>query len=151
MTVTATMFGHPIQWHEGEQVWLWEDTGLRVPGWGGEPRPCRQCGDLPTPEGDDPCIGHIPGVYSACCGHGVEDGYILWEHLRPSTSDMRRLRESLGLSLSDVATGTGLTKGYLSTMERNVNARPSLDVARRLARFYGTTLDELFPETEATS
>lgn len=43
-------------------------------------RPCPQCHQLPTKEGHDACLGHLKGVRSACCGHGVEDGYIVWEH-----------------------------------------------------------------------
>ena len=31
----------------------------------------------PTPEGHDACIGHIDGAVSACCGHGMEKGYIM--------------------------------------------------------------------------
>lgn len=28
----------------------------------------------------DPCIGILPGVNGACCGHGVTDGYISFEN-----------------------------------------------------------------------
>jgi hypothetical protein len=30
---------------------------------------------MPTSEGYDACLGFIPGVESACCGHGVEEPY----------------------------------------------------------------------------
>lgn len=43
-------------------------------------RPCPKCGKLPTPEGYDACLGHIPGAIAACCGHGIEDGIIVWEN-----------------------------------------------------------------------
>lgn len=36
---------------------------------------CPRCGRMPTPEGHDACLGWIPGVRSACCGHGVEETY----------------------------------------------------------------------------
>lgn len=74
MTATSQQNGHEIEW-DGHQ-WIYED---------GEPatdnnfRPCPRCGKLPTPEGYDACLGHIPGARSACCGHGVKEGYILWE------------------------------------------------------------------------
>lgn len=42
-------------------------------------RPCPKCHRLPTPDGHDPCLGHIEGAISACCGHGVADGFILWQ------------------------------------------------------------------------
>ncbi|MFA7287277.1 MAG: hypothetical protein WC055_00195 [Melioribacteraceae bacterium] len=43
-------------------------------------RPCPKCGDKETIEGHDPCIRNLPGVRYACCGHGFEEGYILFEN-----------------------------------------------------------------------
>ena len=40
-------------------------------------RHCKRCGKLPTKEGYDNCLGYIEGAIAACCGHGVEEGYIL--------------------------------------------------------------------------
>ena len=40
-------------------------------------RPCKRCGRSPTSEGYDACLGHIDGVKSACCGHGVEEPYFI--------------------------------------------------------------------------
>jgi len=34
---------------------------------------------MPTPEGYDHCLGHIDGAVSACCGHGVEDPYVVYK------------------------------------------------------------------------
>ena len=48
-------------------------------------RPCKKCGlkpiKLSSDMGDDvdACLGILEGVKSACCGHGVEDGYIVYE------------------------------------------------------------------------
>ena len=56
--------------HVGKYVYT--DTGEDIC----TPRPCPKCGNLPTPEGHDPCLGHLPGVRAACCGHGVEPPYI---------------------------------------------------------------------------
>jgi len=39
-------------------------------------RPCAKCGLKRPPSGHDPCIENLPGVGQACCGHGVEEGYI---------------------------------------------------------------------------
>lgn len=39
--------------------------------------PCKHCGLRITPEGHDPCLGTIPGVMNACCGHGRdEEAYV---------------------------------------------------------------------------
>jgi hypothetical protein len=41
---------------------------------------CYACGERQTPEGHDPCLGTLPGVKFACCGHGVRDGYIVFDN-----------------------------------------------------------------------
>ena len=45
------------------------------------PRPCKRC-DAQWPEGEpDPCLGRLPGVKAACCGHGSPiDGYALFRN-----------------------------------------------------------------------
>ena len=45
-------------------------------------RPCKKCGRLPTKEGYDACLGYIKGAISACCGHGVEEGYVMYSDKR---------------------------------------------------------------------
>lgn len=43
-------------------------------------RACGHCGLRRTPEGHDGCIGTLPGVVNACCGHGVaEEAYVQYE------------------------------------------------------------------------
>lgn len=32
--------------------------------------PCEKCGNKPTIEGHDACIGTLPNIMNACCGHG---------------------------------------------------------------------------------
>lgn len=41
---------------------------------------CRKCGLERTPEGHDPCIANLPGVMFACCGHGTQPGYVMFEN-----------------------------------------------------------------------
>lgn len=41
-------------------------------------RKCPACGLRPTPEGHDPCLGTLPSVRYACCGHGLKPGYIMF-------------------------------------------------------------------------
>lgn len=58
--------------NEETGYWVYEDTGTRA-GYGFEHRPCRRCGQK-IPGSDygkaDPCLGRLPGVDNACCGHG---------------------------------------------------------------------------------
>jgi hypothetical protein len=42
--------------------------------------PCVKCGKLPTKENHDACLGTLPGVIDACCGHGVTEAYINFEN-----------------------------------------------------------------------
>lgn len=42
-------------------------------------RPCINCGKKPTEKGHDACLGELPRVKYACCGHG-EEGYILFNN-----------------------------------------------------------------------
>ena len=43
-------------------------------------RECTKCGKLPTKEGHDACLGTLPGVVDACCGHGIKEAYIIFEN-----------------------------------------------------------------------
>ncbi len=41
-------------------------------------RACGHCGLAVTAEGHDGCLGEVPGVVNACCGHGVEsEAYVV--------------------------------------------------------------------------
>lgn len=40
----------------------------------GNERSCGNCGKENTKEGHDGCIGTIPNIMNACCGHGDTDG-----------------------------------------------------------------------------
>ena len=44
-----------------------------------KPRPCPRCGNYPTKEGYDACVGHIDGMKSVCCGHGVHERILMEE------------------------------------------------------------------------
>lgn len=61
-----------------EGRWVYADTGKAC--WGpNDRRPCKKCGKEPTAEGHDACLGILPGVASACCGHGVYKGWVTTE------------------------------------------------------------------------
>lgn len=71
-----TYRGHPIQEHDG--IWLYTDT--KQPVAENPQRPCGYCGRAITTEGYDGCLGKLPGVANACCGHGnPSDAYIQFE------------------------------------------------------------------------
>ncbi len=38
---------------------------------------CVRCGKPPTKEGYDACLGYVLGATSACCGHGIEEPYVM--------------------------------------------------------------------------
>lgn len=42
--------------------------------------PCGGCGEDVVPGAPDPCLGYLPGVKFACCGHGKHEGYIAFSN-----------------------------------------------------------------------
>lgn len=58
---------------------------------------------------------------------------------------IRTLREASTLSLDDVASATGLTKGYLSKVERNLSS-PSMPVLVSICDALGVSLGQLISE-----
>lgn len=63
--------GYRIVSRPGDLVWIYEDTSQPVAEC--RDRPCGHCGRENTPEGHDGCLGTLPGVANACCGHGSPD------------------------------------------------------------------------------
>ena len=70
MTARSMFRGHPMHFDMASGEWRFDDDGAPVrQSW--RDRPCGHCGALSTPEGHDACLGALPGVSNACCGHGV--------------------------------------------------------------------------------
>ena len=71
--------GHKIKYSTTQDAWIYADTGDKVEDmW--KHRPCNYCGLDNTPEGHDGCLGTLPHVKNACCGHGqIEDAYVQLE------------------------------------------------------------------------
>ncbi len=63
--------GHKIIYINNE--WVYADNLEKV----NDERACKRCGNKPTSEGHDFCIKNRKGVISACCGHGIDKGYVL--------------------------------------------------------------------------
>jgi len=67
--ITSFKRGHLIVYQNNN--WLYADDKTSIK----KERVCKHCGKMPTREGYDACLGFIPEIKSACCGHGVERGY----------------------------------------------------------------------------
>lgn len=62
-----TLRGWPI-YKDGKGVWRFKDTDEpTVETW--RSRSCGRCGEHVNGKAD-PCLGELPGVANACCGHG---------------------------------------------------------------------------------
>lgn len=67
--------GHPTKAVNG--IWYFVDTNTRVKD--DKRRACGRCGQAPTAEDHDACLGTLPFVRNACCGHGSKKAvYIQW-------------------------------------------------------------------------
>ena len=71
---TSYSRGHLTYYDWDTKNWRYSDNNEIV----NDTRPCKKCGCSPTKEGYDACLGHIDGATSACCGHGVEKGFIMY-------------------------------------------------------------------------
>lgn len=78
----STSRGHKVKYDRGKNTWVYADTGeeLVIPWATKEDRPCIKCGKKPLANGEDPCLGNLPGVRSACCGHGVSKGFVMFDN-----------------------------------------------------------------------
>jgi hypothetical protein len=70
--------GHTIIYNG--KNWKYEDTNEIVDE--NNPRPCKHCGKFPTKEDHDACLGILPNVQAACCGHnsGRQPPYVIFNN-----------------------------------------------------------------------
>lgn len=83
MATRSYLKGHEIEWFEGR--WVYSDNKQPSINENGEyiERECARCGMESTVEGHDACLGTLPGVENACCGHGIEDeAYVQFSQLQ---------------------------------------------------------------------
>ncbi len=71
--------GRPSEWSDARGCHVFVDSKQPVPLAGGAERPCPFCGLTAETKGPDPCMGELPNVESACCGHGVHQGWIRFD------------------------------------------------------------------------
>lgn len=60
-------------------------------------RKCPVCGECRTSDGRDPCLGSLPGVRNACCGHGVEPGYVMFDNGTVIRGDFRSIERKTSI------------------------------------------------------
>ena len=66
--------GHEIHY---DVEWKYMDNGNPIDNM----RPCKKCGRAPVLINGvyvDACMGYTENATSACCGHGVEDSYVVY-------------------------------------------------------------------------
>ncbi|MFE8697313.1 helix-turn-helix domain-containing protein [Cytobacillus sp. FJAT-53684] len=56
---------------------------------------------------------------------------------------IKRLRQELGYSINELSEKAGVSKSYLSYIERGIQRNPSLQVLSRLAKTLDTTMEDL--------
>ncbi len=97
MACRSMWFGHEIEEIDGE--WVFSNTNK--PTIGSDPL-CGYCHEHQTIEGHDACLGTLPGVKNACCGHGqIADAYVQmldggWEQGRTAIKLIISLHEEQG-------------------------------------------------------
>ena len=72
--VVSYQRGHLIIFDIKNWIWRYKDGVPAI-----IQRPCVRCGRMPMAEGHDACLGTLPGVKHACCGHGVEESITVRE------------------------------------------------------------------------
>ena len=73
MTAFSYSRGWLIKYIDGS--WVYDDTEKSL----NNKRECRRCGIVPTLDGHDACLGDVSGLSSACCGHGVEQAFVMYK------------------------------------------------------------------------
>jgi hypothetical protein len=66
LTVKSCSQGHEIEYDFNNHEWVYSDTKESI----ATIKKCVKCKCKPTKEGYDSCLGFLPNVSSACCGHG---------------------------------------------------------------------------------
>jgi XRE family transcriptional regulator, master regulator for biofilm formation len=61
---------------------------------------------------------------------------------------LKRLRKDKGYSLSKLSEITGISKSYLSLLERGIQKNPSIDITEKIAKALGVNINYLIKPTE---
>jgi XRE family transcriptional regulator, master regulator for biofilm formation len=60
---------------------------------------------------------------------------------------IQRLRQQMGLSISELADRAGIAKSYLSTIERDIQGNPSIHVLEKLCSVLHVSLPEILQDS----
>ena len=63
---------------------------------------CEEC-QVECPEGPDPCLGWIPGVTQACCGHGYVPAAFVFLGISDSDTEWAFLKEQDAIDFFELA------------------------------------------------
>jgi len=98
-------YGHAIYSDESEEFepWRWSDTNELCPS--DFRRACKRCGELPTSEGYDACLGKLENVESACCGHGVKEPILILETMKSEKELIEQAKALCEKFVNKVETG----------------------------------------------
>lgn len=82
MPVKSFYRGQPIVYDENRRKWVFEekDTFLNDEIDKCKTVRCVKCNEYMKSNEPDQCLGHLKGVINACCGHGKQRGYIIFEN-----------------------------------------------------------------------
>jgi hypothetical protein len=75
---TSQSNGYQTEYDWKIEKWVYSDTKEPID----IPRLCKHCGKTQTEEGYDGCLGYLPNVKHACCGHGIDKPYIILENCK---------------------------------------------------------------------
>ena len=128
---TSKMNGNLIYYDEAAEIFRYASDDEPI-NWNNH-RPCPKCGKRPLDTSEDACLGHLPGVVQACCGHGGE-GYIEFEN--GVTIHFRGCEIERSIGMSDQGTET---KGGKTI----VSLKDALRELRRIRKEYNNTISRL--------
>ena len=86
--------GHKIEVIEGKFVYI-DTKESTIENY--KLRPCGICGLFNTNDGHDGCLGTLPNVMNACCGHGQERGAYIQYWNGSTVQGKRALKEMKGM------------------------------------------------------
>ena len=75
----AYLMGNQIYSDDNGETWYYTDTGEKIKE--NDKLTCPACSQSARNDEPDPCLGYLPGVDNACCGHGIRElAYISFEN-----------------------------------------------------------------------